>query len=42
MEGGRVSHSWYMCVVGHGYGGMGGCRDGGGRMPGDARALAEY
>ena len=24
VEGGRVSHSWCMCVVGHGYGGLGG------------------
>ena len=30
MEGGRVSHSWCMCVVGHGYGGLGGGMDGGG------------
>ena len=21
VDGGRVSHSWFMCVVGHGYGG---------------------
>ena len=24
VEGGRVSHSWCMCVIGHGYGGFGG------------------
>ena len=24
VEGGRVSHSWGMCVVSHGYGGLGG------------------
>ena len=23
VEGGRVSHSWYMCVVKHGYGRLG-------------------
>ena len=28
--GGRVSHSWCLCVVGHGYGGLDGGRDGGG------------
>ena len=28
MEGGRVSHSWCMGVVSHGYGGLGGGRDG--------------
>ena len=28
MKRGRVSHSWCMCVVGHGYGGLGGGRDG--------------
>ena len=27
VEGGRVSHSWCMCVVGHGYGGLSGGRD---------------
>ena len=27
----RVNHSWYMCVIGHGYGGISGGRDGGGR-----------
>ena len=26
MEGGRVSHSWCMCVVSHGYVGFGGGR----------------
>ena len=53
MKGGRVSHRWCMCVVGHGYGGLVGCRDGGGglyecktkpgvgRMSGDAGALPE-
>ena len=30
VEGGRVSHSWCMCVVNHGYGGLGGGWDGGG------------
>ena len=25
-----VNHSWCMCVVGHGYGGFGGCTNGGG------------
>ena len=30
VEGGRVSHSWHMCVVGHARGGMGGSRDAGG------------
>ena len=32
VEGGRVSHSWCMCVVSHGYGGFGGGRDGGGGL----------
>ena len=27
VEGGQVSHSWCMCVVSHGYGGLGGGRD---------------
>ena len=30
VEGERVNHSWCMGVVGHGYGGLGGDRDGGG------------
>ena len=30
MEGGRVSHTWCVCVVSHGYVGLGGGRDGGG------------
>ena len=30
VEGGRVSHSWCMCVVGHGCGGLGVGRGGGG------------
>ena len=30
FEGGGVSHSWCMSVVSHGYGGLGGGRDGGG------------
>ena len=30
VEGGRVSHSWCMCVVGHGNGGFGAEMDGGG------------
>ena len=30
VEGGRVSHSWCMRVVGHGDGGLGEGRDGGG------------
>ena len=30
VEGGRVSHSCCMCVVGHGFGGLGGGRNGGG------------
>ena len=30
VEGRRVSHSWCMCVVSHGYGGLGGGRDEGG------------
>ena len=30
VEGGRVSHSWCMCVVGHGNSGLGVGRDGGG------------
>ena len=29
MEDGRVSDIWRMCVVSHGYGGLGGGRDGG-------------
>ena len=29
VEGGRVSHSWCTCVVGRGYGGLSGGRDGG-------------
>ena len=28
VEGGRVSHSWCICAVSHGYGGLGGGRDG--------------
>ena len=31
VEGGRVSHSWCMCVVGHGYGEFGWGSDEGGR-----------
>ena len=30
MEGGLVSPCWCMCIVSHGYGGLGGSRDGGG------------
>ena len=30
MQGGRVSECGCMCVVGHGNGGLGWCRDGGG------------
>ena len=30
MEGGQFSHSWCMCVFGHGYGGLGEVTDGGG------------
>ena len=30
VEGGRVSHRWCMCIVGHGYGGLGAGRDGNG------------
>ena len=30
VEGGLVSHSWGMCVVSCGCGGLGGGRDGGG------------
>ena len=30
VEGGTVGHSWCMCVVSHGYGGLGGGMDGGG------------
>ena len=30
VEGGRVSHSWCMGVVSHGYGRLGGGSDGGG------------
>ena len=30
VEGGRVSHSWCMCVVSPGYGELGGGRNGGG------------
>ena len=30
MEGGRVSYSWCVCLVGHRYGGMGGGRNGAG------------
>ena len=29
IEGGQLIHSWCMCVVSHGYGGLGGGRDGG-------------
>ena len=29
VKGGRVSHSWCMCVISHGYGGFGGGRGGG-------------
>ena len=29
MEGGRVSHTYCMCIVSHGHGGVGGGRDGG-------------
>ena len=32
MEGGRVNHSKCMCVVSHGYYGLGGGRDGGGGL----------
>ena len=54
MQGGRVNHSWCMCVVLNAHGGMGGNRDGdggwyvcgtkpgGSRMTGDAGALPEY
>ena len=31
VEGGRVNHSCCMCVDGHGYGGLGGGRNGGGK-----------
>ena len=46
VEGGRVSDSWCVCVVSHGYVGLGGRRDGGGvlhacLMSGDARAHPE-
>ena len=51
VEGRRVSHSWCMCVVSHGNGGMGGGRDGGwyargtkpgvGHMSRDAGSLPE-
>ena len=30
VEDRRASHSWCMCVVSDGYGGLGGSRDGGG------------
>ena len=30
VKGGRVSHSWCMCVVSYGYGGFGGGWDGSG------------
>ena len=30
VVGGRVDHSWYMCVVGHGFGGIGVGNDKGG------------
>ena len=30
VEDGRVSHSLWMCVVSHCYGGFGGVKDGGG------------
>ena len=30
VEDGRVSHCWCMCVVSHGYGGLGGSMYGGG------------
>ena len=30
VEGGRVSHSWCMCVVGHGYSRLGEYNNGGG------------
>ena len=29
-KSGQVSHSWCMCVVNHGFGGLDGGRDGGG------------
>ena len=32
VEGGQVSHSWCICVVGHGYGGYSWNRDGGGEL----------
>ena len=32
VEGRRVSHSWFKCVVSHGYGRFGGSRDGGGGL----------
>ena len=30
VEGVRISHSWYMCVVSHSHGRLGGFKDGGG------------
>ena len=45
MEGGRVSHSWWMCVVSHCYGGFGVGRDDGdgwyacGTKPGGSNIL---
>ena len=50
MKGRRVSHSWSMCVVSHGYGGLDGVVDGGHARKsqgvwlhvGDAGALTEW
>ena len=53
VEGEQVSYSWFVCVAGHGYGGLGGGRDrcrgwyvcdkaqGIGRMSEDTGALIE-
>ena len=30
VEGRRVKHSWFMCVISHSYGWLDGCRNGGG------------
>ena len=40
MEGRRVSHCRCMCVVSHGYGGLGGGRDGGGMHEEQSQGIA--
>ena len=39
VEGIQVSHSWWMCVISHGYGGFGGDRDGDGMHAGESQRV---